>query len=99
MIHVELFSTAQCSLCDEARAILMRVQETLPFTFSEIRLHPGDALYDEYRELVPVVHVNRVPAFRYRLREGMVRIRLQQIASGSVRPQTEDDADAGEVIR
>jgi hypothetical protein len=98
MILVELFSSGECRLCDEARTVLERVRKALPFTLSEIRLHEGDPLFDEYREMVPVVHINRVPAFRYRVHEGMLRIRLQQIASGGSRPATEEEANSGELL-
>jgi hypothetical protein len=98
MILVEFFSSDDCRLCDEARDVLERVRQSIPFTLSEIRLHAGDSLYDEYSDKVPVVHIDRVPAFRYRLHEGMLRIRLQQVASHGSRPATEDEADTGELL-
>jgi hypothetical protein len=99
MILVELFTSADCRHCDEARAVLERMQASIPFTLSEIRIHAGDTWYDEYHELVPVVHINRVPVFKHRLVEGMLRIRLQQIAAGTARPAAEEDQDAGEVVK
>ncbi len=98
MILVELFTTEGCTPCEGARELLERIRHSFPLTVREIRLHAGDALYEEYREIVPVVHINRVPEFRRRLPEGMLRIRLQQIAGGRDRPATEEDAGAGEVL-
>lgn len=81
MILVELFSKKDCHLCDEAKLVLERVRREIPFTLREIKLAEGDDKYDEYGELVPVVHIDKVFAFKYRVNESMLRIRLQQASS------------------
>jgi hypothetical protein len=78
MILVELYSGNDCSLCDDARQVLQKVQREIPFTLREIKLVPGDEHYEDYRELIPVVHINKVLAFKYRVTEQMLKIRLRQ---------------------
>lgn len=98
MILVELFTAGECTHCDEARSVIARVLATESFAFRELRLLPGDGLYEDYRDQVPVVHINRTPAFRRRIHEGTLRIRLQQLVAGQVRPATGDEADPGEIL-
>jgi len=78
MILVELYSGNDCSLCEEAKMVLQKVQREIPFTLREIKLVPGDEYHEEYKELIPVVHINKVLAFKYRVTEQMLRIRLRQ---------------------
>jgi hypothetical protein len=78
MILVELYSGEGCHLCEDAKAVIRKVQQEIPFTLREITLVPGDEYYDEYRELIPVVHINKVLAFKHRVTETMFKIRLRQ---------------------
>jgi Glutaredoxin-like domain (DUF836). len=48
MILVELYSKDDCCLCDEAKAILMKVREEIPFEFREIKLNDDEHLINEY---------------------------------------------------
>lgn len=78
MTLVELYSKDDCSLCDEARAVLQKVQRDLPFALREVKLSPGEERYEEYSELFPVIFVNKVFAFKHRINEATVKIRIQQ---------------------
>lgn len=92
MILIELYSKHDCHLCDEAKAVLEKVQREIPFSLKEIKLTDGDEKFEEYAELVPVVLIDRVLAFRYRVNEHMLRIRLQQLASSSRKPDEEEES-------
>lgn len=81
MILVELFTKQECSLCSDALIILERVQREIPFTLHEVTILPGDPWFEEYHELVPVVHINREFAFKYRVHEQTLRIRLEHLLS------------------
>ncbi len=94
MILVEMYSKDDCQLCDEAKAVLQSVQKEFPFAFKEIKLIPGEGSFEEYKEDFPVVHINKRFAFKHRLNENSVRIRLQQVANEENRLAMEDDADA-----
>ena len=90
MILVELFSKNDCHLCEEAKAVLEKVRREVPFTLKEIKLAEGDQQYDDYKELVPVVHVNKVFTFKYRVNENMLRIKLQQLTAAERRHDDEE---------
>ena len=90
MTLVELYSKHDCHLCDEARVVIEKVQRQIPFTLREVKLMPGDPYFEEYKELFPVVHINKVQVFKYRVSENMLRIQLQQLAR---RPPTPDNPD------
>ena len=86
MTLVELFSKDDCHLCDEARTVIERVQKLIPFRLREYKLMPGDLYYEEYKEIFPVVHINKVQAFKYRVSENLLKIKLQQLAAESRDP-------------
>jgi len=92
VVLIELYSKHDCHLCDEAKAVLEKVQRELPFSLKEIKLTDGDEKFEEYAESVPVVLIDKVLAFRYRVNEHTLRIRLQQLASSSRKPDEEEES-------
>ncbi len=96
MTLVELFSKDGCHLCEEAKDVMVKVQRIIPFTLREVKLAQGDPYYEEYKDIVPVVHINRVPAFRYRVSENLFKIRLQQAANETRNSRGEPDEPATE---
>lgn len=69
MHRVTLYTRAGCHLCEDARATLMRVQTTLPFAYEEIDIATDDALLERYGEKIPVVAIDGVDRFWYRVNE------------------------------
>ena len=55
MSHVEVFSKDDCSLCDEAKELLGRVNAEFGFEIRETKLNPGDPRYERYRNAFPVL--------------------------------------------
>lgn len=96
MTIVELYSKDDCHLCDEAKVVIKRVQRQIPFILREVKLMPGDPYFEEYKELFPVVHINKVQVFKYRVSESIFRIRLQQLAGASRSPDVDLDGPATE---
>ena len=93
MILVELYSKDDCSLCDEALSILNKVQAEVPFTLKVITLLPGEANFEEFKHDFPVIHINKRLAFKHRLNEMSIKIRLQQVADERKSVTLEDDPD------
>jgi hypothetical protein len=91
MILVDLYSKEECHLCDDARTVLEKVQQQIPFRFREHKLAPGDELYEEYKDAFPVVHIDKVLAFKYRVNEHILKIKLQQITGGTPSPDIQPD--------
>jgi hypothetical protein len=76
MIIVELFLREDCHLCEDALAVLKNVQRDIPFSLEERRLVPGGPFYESFNEKVPVVLINHVETFHFRVDEGALRRRL-----------------------
>jgi glutaredoxin len=93
MILVELYSKRDCSLCEEARSLLLKVQKEIAFQLKEISLLPGEDKFEEFEEDFPVVTINKRFAFKHRLNEQLLKIRLQQLANEGKQPALEDDPD------
>jgi glutaredoxin len=86
MTLVELYSKEDCHLCEEAKALLEKMQKQIPFKFREFKLTPGDQYFEEYKEMFPVVHIDKELVFKHRVSEHMLKIKLQQVADTRQKP-------------
>jgi hypothetical protein len=57
---VILYAKAGCHLCDEAREYLEDLAASYAFTLDEIDIRRDEALFDRYRDRIPVVTVDGV---------------------------------------
>ena len=89
MIFVDLYSKNDCALCEEAKVVLEKVRQQIPFVLREIKIAAGEEHFEEYKEMVPVVHINQVMSFKHRINENMLKIKLQQISSEKKGPNNE----------
>ncbi len=67
--EVVLFGRPECCLCDEARAILLRVGTQQEFVLREQDIEQDDTLLHRYLERIPVVTIDGVEAFELFLDE------------------------------
>jgi glutaredoxin len=81
MVTVELYGKPDCCLCDDAKAVLRRVQAEVPFTLREIDIEGDPELMRLYGEQVPVVFVGGFKAFKFRVDEAALRRKLDRGAS------------------
>jgi glutaredoxin len=95
MILVELYSKDDCPLCDEALTVLEKVRQEMAFSLKVIKLLPGEENFEAFKEDFPVIHINKRFAFKHRVHENMLKIRLQQVASEGSPPTLDDDHDFG----
>ena len=70
---MELFSTEDCHLCQEAKQVLLKIQEEIPFILEEKKIGPADSSFKEFREKVPVVLINHQEVFHYKVDEVALR--------------------------
>lgn len=75
--RVVLYGRQGCHLCDEARAMLRRVQEDTGAAFREVDIDGDPELVDRYGELVPVVTVDGVQQGYWRIEPARVRRALE----------------------
>jgi hypothetical protein len=60
---VVLFGRSGCCLCDDAREVLERVQQRVPFALSERDIEADERLHRAYLERIPVVTIDGEEAF------------------------------------
>ena len=73
---VTLYGRPGCHLCDEARAVLLRVRAEAPFELREIDIERDDELFKRYLERIPVVSLNGEELFELEVDEAALRHRL-----------------------
>ena len=66
-MQVVLFSRPGCSLCDDARTVLLEERTRTPFVFEEIDIESDEELIREYGVRIPVVVIDGEEAFDYRV--------------------------------
>ncbi|HUB06947.1 MAG TPA: redoxin domain-containing protein [Myxococcales bacterium] len=91
MIQVEIYSKKDCHLCDEAKAVLARVRERIPFELIEVDIEQDAKLFEQFKYDVPVVYVDGRRAFKHRVDEQDFATRLERgraFAMGTLDPRT-----------
>lgn len=79
MAVVTLYTKPSCSLCDDAREALLRVQRGQPFELEDVNVQDDARLFAEYGEQIPVVLLNGTFLFEYRVDEARLRQLLREI--------------------
>jgi glutaredoxin len=83
---VTLYGRPGCHLCEDARAVLVNVRERFPFTLQEVDIEDDEKLLARYLELIPVVCIDGVEAFRFFVAQGELerRLRLREAQAGQI---------------
>jgi glutaredoxin len=74
---VTLYTRPGCHLCDDARAVILRVRERAPFRLVEIDIESDDALHRAYLERIPVVELDGEELFEYVVDEATLAARVR----------------------
>ena len=74
---VTLYTRQGCHLCDEAKKVLDRARQRVSFELEIQDIDRDPALLRLYNEEVPVIAINGVKAFKYRLTEAEFLKKLQ----------------------
>ncbi len=77
MSLVVVYSKPDCHLCDDAMAVLLRMQAELAFTLQERDITTDEALQRAYFERIPVIAVDGEEVCDYFVEEALVRERLE----------------------
>jgi len=64
---VTLYTRAGCCLCDDAKRVLSDARRRADFDYEELDIDRDPELCALYNDEVPVVAINRVKAFKYRV--------------------------------
>lgn len=76
MSEVVLYGRPGCCLCDDARTVLARVREDVPFDLRECDIESDDRLLHTYLERIPVVVVDGEELFDLHVDEQALRAHL-----------------------
>src|SRR5207248_11383519 len=64
---VTLYTRAGCCLCDDAKRVIDAARAGAVFDYEEIDIDTDPGLLRLYNDEVPVITINRVKAFKYRV--------------------------------
>jgi glutaredoxin len=79
---VRIYSKPNCCLCEDAKAVLERVRERLPFDLVEEDIRADPAAFTAWRYDIPVVIIDGHLAFKLRLVEEEVEAYLRRVMAG-----------------
>ena len=65
--RVTLYTRAGCCLCDEAKLVLADARRRADFDYEELDIDLDPELRRRYNDEVPVVAINHVKAFKYKV--------------------------------
>lgn len=87
---VRLYSKPNCCLCDQAKEVLERVRERIPFELVEEDIRADPSLFAAWRYEIPVVIIDGRDTFKLRLDEAEVEACLRRAKGGtSVAPSSD----------
>lgn len=58
VLHVTFYTKKNCSLCEDAYALLKMLQREYIFRLEEVDIYSDDNLLEEYQLLIPAVRIN-----------------------------------------
>jgi glutaredoxin len=64
---VTLYTRQRCCLCDDAKRVLEEARRRADFDFEEFDIDRDPELLRLYNEEVPVIAIDRVKAFKYKV--------------------------------
>ncbi len=69
-MHVlTLYGARECCLCDDAKVVLDRVRKSMPFNLEMVDISTDPELVERYGTEIPVLCIDGVKVFRYRIHE------------------------------
>ncbi len=78
-VDVEIYSRPGCHLCDEAKEVIERARRRLGFAVRVINIETDPELEKKYGEQIPVVLLNGVLAFKYRVDEAEFEKKVKRL--------------------
>jgi glutaredoxin len=80
---VTIYSRPGCHLCEEAKASIQAAGCEGEFSLEEINIDLDPMAYERYRNDIPVVLINGVKVFKYRVDPREFRRKLRRLAGAS----------------
>lgn len=73
---VTIYGKKECCLCDQAMELLEKVNALVPFELEKIDISNNPELLAEFGPKIPVILVDGVQAFKFRINENRLRALL-----------------------
>jgi hypothetical protein len=64
---VTLYTRKRCCLCDDAKAVIIQARAKAAFEYEELDIDLDPELTRRYNDEVPVIAINHVKAFKYKV--------------------------------
>ena len=75
---VTLYGKKECCLCDEALELLQKVNASLPFDLEKRDISGDLELLEKFGLTIPVIFVDGIQVFKYRVNENRLRALLNK---------------------
>jgi len=82
-LRLVLYSKPGCHLCDEMKAEMSRAACDDLYSLEEVNIESDPALFHRYRHEIPVLCINGIEAFKYRLQADEFRTWVAAQVGGS----------------
>src|SRR3989304_160177 len=81
---IEVYAKKKCCLCDEAKKVIGRVRDEIPFQMKKVDISSSAELERRFDGHVPTIFINGKPAFKFKVDEAEFRkcVRKEIIKSG-----------------
>jgi len=89
-MNVEIYSRPGCHLCEQAKAVLLQVQQEIPFELLEVDIERDPLLLERFKTEIPVVFVDGRKLSHHKVDVEALRNRLERARSfsmGTLDPQ------------
>ena len=87
-IVIEILTKQDCSLCEEAKKVVTKVLPDYPARLMMTDIESDPALYEEFKERIPLVRINGEESFVYKTHEITLRRKLDRFQKGCVDGET-----------
>jgi glutaredoxin len=78
-VRVEIYSRPGCHLCDDAKAVVERVQARYGFALQVIDIDDDPQLAATYGTEIPVIFINGYKAFKYSVDEAELDRKVRRL--------------------
>jgi glutaredoxin len=80
MISIEIMTKKDCCLCDDAKKIIEQVIVDFPVELKMTDIESDSELFERYKEKIPVVLINDIESFVYKVHPITLRKKLEKLS-------------------
>jgi glutaredoxin len=78
--HITLYTRPGCHLCEEAKQEMLAANCADEYVLEEVNIETDPALKESYGWEIPVIFINNVKAFKYRLTADEFKRKLRRLS-------------------